>query len=288
MEPVVSTQYPGVPRRQGKVRDVYDLGDRLVLVATDRISAFDWILPTPIPGKGEILTQLSLFWFRALNQTQQIIETDPARMGPAFAADASRLRGRTLLVKKTKVIPFECVVRGYLAGSGWQEYRNSGTVGFLPIPKGLIQGSELPRPLFTPSTKAESGHDEPIPFDHMVKALGHDLANTLKARSLDLYEKAGNLAKARGLILADTKFEFGICGNEVILIDEALTPDSSRYWDLASWKPGTNPPSFDKQPVRDWLAASGWDMQSPPPPLPPEVVKHTTERYREALRRLTG
>ena len=288
MGTVVTTNYPGLVRRQGKVRDVYDLGDRLVLIATDRISAFDWILPTPIPGKGEILTQLSLFWFQTLGQGHQILETDPMRMGHWFAADADRLRGRTLMVKKTEVIPFECVVRGYLAGSGWQEYLEKGTVGFIPTPAGLSQASELPISLFTPATKADAGHDENIPFEYMSEKLGVELAENLKSRSLELYGRARKLAHSKGLILADTKFEFGIIGSEVILIDEALTPDSSRYWDLRTWKPGTNPPSFDKQPVRDWLMSSGWDKHSSPPPLPEDVVAQTVARYQEAMRRLTN
>lgn len=288
MEAIITTNYPGLVRRQGKVRDIYDLGDRLVLIATDRISAFDWILPTPIPGKGEILTQLSLFWFRRLGQDQQVLETDPVHMGRAFAADAERLRGRIIMVKKTRVIPFECVVRGYLAGSGWQEYQESGTVGYISVPAGLCQGSELPVPLFTPATKAESGHDENIPFDYMRDKLGALFADNLKDRSLDLYRKAARIARNKGLILADTKFEFGQIGNDVILIDEVLTPDSSRYWDLNTWQPGTNPPSFDKQPVRDWLLSTGWDRQSSPPALPEEVVGQTVARYQEALRRMTS
>ena len=273
-------------RRQGKVRDVYDLGDRLVLIATDRISAFDWILPTPIPGKGKLLTQMSIFWFQTLAQEHQILETDPMRMGPSFAADCSRLRGRTLMVKKTEVIPFECVVRGYLAGSGWQEYQEKGTIGFIPASNGLSQASELPVPLFTPATKADSGHDVNIPFEYMRDKLGAQLAEYLKNKSLELYSRARVLAKAKGLILADTKFEFGKIKDDVLLIDEALTPDSSRYWDFGTWKPGTNPPSFDKQPVRDWLLSSGWDKQSPPPPLPEEIVAQTVARYQEALNRL--
>jgi phosphoribosylaminoimidazole-succinocarboxamide synthase len=286
METVITTNYPGLVRRQGKVRDVYDLGDRLVLIATDRISAFDWILPTPIPGKGKLLTQMSIFWFQTLAQEHQILETDPMRMGPSFAADCSRLRGRTLMVKKTEVIPFECVVRGYLAGSGWQEYQEKGTIGFIPASNGLSQASELPVPLFTPATKADSGHDENIPFEYMKDKLGTQLAEYLKNKSLELYCRARVLAKEKGLILADTKFEFGKIKDDVLLIDEALTPDSSRYWDFGTWKPGTNPPSFDKQPVRDWLLSSGWDKQSPPPPLPDEIVAQTVARYQEALNRL--
>ncbi len=287
MTTLKSTNYKGLLRRQGKVRDVYDLGDRLVLIASDRISAFDWVIPTPIPGKGELLTQLSLFWFHHLGQEDQILETDPVRMGTPFAEDAESLRGRTMMVRKTNVIPFECVVRGYLAGSGWQEYQDQGTVGFITVPTSLKQASELPKILFTPATKAESGHDENIPFERMVDAIGSPLAETLRYRSLELYQRARDHARSRGLILADTKFEFGKIGDEILLIDEALTPDSSRYWDADTWKPGTNPPSFDKQPVRDWLAGSGWDRSSPPPELPPEIVAQTVARYQEAYDRLT-
>jgi phosphoribosylaminoimidazole-succinocarboxamide synthase len=287
MTTLTSTNYKGLLRRQGKVRDVYDLGDRLVLIASDRISAFDWVIPTPIPGKGELLTQLSLFWFHHLGQEHQILETDPARMGTPFAEDAESLKGRTLMVRKTNVIPFECVVRGYLAGSGWQEYQERGTVGFIAVPTLLQQASELPKILFTPATKAESGHDENIPFERMVEAIGSPTAETLRSRSIDLYQRARDHARSRGLILADTKFEFGKIGDEILLIDEALTPDSSRYWDADTWKPGTNPPSFDKQPVRDWLAGSGWDRSSPPPELPSEIVAETVGRYQEAYDRLT-
>lgn len=287
MTTLTSTNYKGLLRRQGKVRDVYDLGDRLVLIASDRISAFDWVIPTPIPGKGELLTQLSLFWFHYLGQEHQILETDPARMGTPFAEDAESLKGRTLMVRKTNVIPFECVVRGYLAGSGWQEYQERGTVGFIAVPTLLQQASELPKILFTPATKAESGHDENIPFEQMAEAIGSPTAETLRSRSIGLYQRARDHARSRGLILADTKFEFGRIGDEILLIDEALTPDSSRYWDAETWKPGTNPPSFDKQPVRDWLAGSGWDRSSPPPKLPSEIVAETVERYQEAYNRLT-
>ena len=287
MTTLKSTNYKGLLRRQGKVRDVYDLGDRLVLIASDRISAFDWVIPTPIPGKGELLTQLSLFWFHHLGQEDQILETDPVRMGTPFAEDSESLRGRTMMVRKTNVIPFECVVRGYLAGSGWQEYQDQGTVGFITVPTSLKQASELPKILFTPATKAESGHDENIHFERMVDAIGSPLAETLRCRSIDLYQRAKDHARSRGLILADTKFEFGKIGDEILLIDEALTPDSSRYWDADTWKPGTNPPSFDKQPVRDWLAGSGWDRSSPPPELPPEIVAQTVARYQEAYDRLT-
>ncbi|MFM7110838.1 MAG: phosphoribosylaminoimidazolesuccinocarboxamide synthase [Planctomycetota bacterium] len=286
MNALIATGYPGLILRKGKVRDVYDLGDRLVLIATDRISAFDWILPTPIPGKGKILTQLSLFWFQKLGQTDQILETDPLKMDQPFKDDAANLKGRSLMVKKTQVIPFECVVRGYLAGSGWQEYSQNGTVGFIPVRSGLKVASQLPEVLFTPATKADSGHDENISFTHMSSSLGDGLAAELRSRSIDLYEKAKVHALSKGLILADTKFEFGTISGKTILIDEALTPDSSRYWDATTWEPGAMPPSFDKQPVRDWLASSGWDRNSPPPPLPQAIVEQTSIRYQEALDRL--
>lgn len=286
MNALIETNFPGLILRKGKVRDIYDLGDRLVLIATDRISAFDWILPTPIPGKGKILTELSLFWFKKLEQTDQILETDPLKMGQPFKNDAANLKGRSLMVKKTQVIPFECVVRGYLAGSGWQEYTQTGTVGFIPVKSGLKVASELPEVLFTPATKAESGHDENIPFSRMSGCLGDGLAMELRSRSIHLYERARAHALSKGLILADTKFEFGTISGKTILIDEALTPDSSRYWDAKTWEPGTIPPSFDKQPVRDWLASSGWDRISTPPPLPQPIVEQTSIRYQEALERL--
>jgi phosphoribosylaminoimidazole-succinocarboxamide synthase len=288
MAVLVESDVPGIPCRRGKVRDVYDLGDRLVIVATDRISAFDWVLPTGIPDKGHILTQMTLFWLDYLQVPNHLISTYLDLMGPPFAG-AEALRGRTMLVRKTAVVPIECVARGYLAGSGWKEYRQHGTVCGIRLPAGLRECEQLPDPIFTPATKAESGHDENISFDAMAGQVGAELAEELRRRSIDIYRRAADYARERGIILADTKFEWGrLPSGEVILIDEVLTPDSSRFWPADTYRPGTNPPSFDKQFVRDWLERSGWDKNSPPPPLPAEVVQRTRAKYVEALERLTG
>lgn len=303
-ETLLRSEIPGVPCRRGKVRDVYDLGDRLVIVATDRLSAFDWILPTPIPGKGRLLTQLSLYWFRLLDIPNHVIETDVSGMGEPFAGRSAELNGRTMLVKKTKVVPFECVVRGYLAGSGWAEYRKSGAVCGVPLPPGLRESEKLPEPIFTPATKAESGHDENVSFNAMASAVGEQLAAELRERSIAVYRRAAEHATQRGIILADTKLEWGlekVSGTfnaaaaskvpdtfPVILIDEVLTPDSSRFWPADQYEIGGRPPSFDKQYVRDWLESTGWDKQSPPPELPAEVVAKTAAKYQEAYDRLTG
>lgn len=284
------SEVPGFPRRQGKVRDVYDLGDQLVIVASDRLSAFDWVMPTPIPDKGRILTQLSLFWFDYLGVPNHLLSTDLNDMPKPFAERAEQLAGRTMLVKKTQVVPIECVARGYLAGSGWKEYQAHSTVCGIPLPKGLKQASQLPEPLFTPATKAETGHDENISFEVMVKETGSKLANTLKEKTLDIYRRAAAFTETKGIILADTKFEFGLLPNqeEPILIDEVLTPDSSRYWPMSSYQTGISPPSFDKQFVRDWLETTTWDKNSPPPALPAEVVEKTRAKYIESYERVTG
>ncbi|MHB1423981.1 MAG: phosphoribosylaminoimidazolesuccinocarboxamide synthase [Gemmataceae bacterium] len=280
---------PGYPCRRGKVRDVYDLGDRLVLVAADRISAFDWVLPTAIPDKGRVLTALTLFWFRYLDVPNHLLSTDLADMGAAFAENADELAGRTCLVRKASVVPIECVVRGYLAGSGWKEYQQRGTACGISLPRGLAQSARLPEPIFTPATKEESGHDQNISFAEMTDRIGSELALNLRQRSLAIYERAAEHARSRGLILADTKFEWGLLPDgEIILIDEVLTPDSSRFWPAEQYREGVNPPSFDKQFVRDWLESTGWDKNSPPPPLPPDVVERTAAKYREAYERLTG
>jgi phosphoribosylaminoimidazole-succinocarboxamide synthase len=287
--PLLQSQVPGIPCRRGKVRDVYDLGDRLVIVATDRISAFDWVLPTGIPEKGRVLTALTLFWLDYLKVPNHLLSTDPAAMGPAFAARAEALAGRSMLVRKTTVVPVECVVRGYLAGSGWKEYRAGGTVCGIPLPAGLRQCQQLPEPVFTPSTKEESGHDQNISFEQMVHLTGATMADELRRRSLDVYVQAPEYARQRGILIADTKFEWGtLPGGDVILIDEVLTPDSSRFWPADEYRSGSNPPSFDKQFVRDWLETTDWDKNSPPPPLPDEVVQRTRAKYLEALQRLTG
>ncbi len=287
--PLLQSHIPGHPCRRGKVRDVYDLGDRLVIVATDRISAFDWVLPTPIPDKGRVLTALSLFWFDFLGVPNHVISTDVKDMGPEFAARADELTGRAVLVRKASVVPIECVVRGYLAGSGWKEYRAGGAVCGVALPPGLHQSEQLPEPIFTPATKEEVGHDENISFERMTAITGPAVAEELRRRSLDVYRRAAEFARTRGVLIADTKFEWGqVPGGELILIDEVLTPDSSRFWPAASYRVGDNPPSFDKQFVRDWLETSGWDKNSPPPELPKEVVEKTREKYVEALTRLSG
>jgi len=284
------TNLKGVPRRQGKVRDVYDLGDQLLLVATDRISAFDWVLPTPIPDKGRVLTSLSGFWFDRLGVTNHLISSDVADLPIELShEDREELRGRSMLVRKARVAPFECVVRGYLSGSGWKEYKASGTVCGIRLPEGLVESDRID-PIFTPATKAETGHDENVPFEVMADALGAEIAETLRRLSLEVYEKAAIEARSKGLILADTKFEWGFDDRtgELLLIDEALTPDSSRYWAIDAYEPGGPQPSFDKQFVRDWLEATSWDKASPPPPLPADIVARTRLKYIEAYELLTG
>jgi phosphoribosylaminoimidazole-succinocarboxamide synthase len=287
------------PVRRGKVRDVYDLGDKLLLVASDRISAFDWVMPNGIPDKGRILTQISAFWFEKLGVENHLLQV----VGQVFNLPGQienlphELAGRAMLVRKTQVVPIECVVRGYLDGSGWKEYQKSGTVCGIELPAGLVQCSQLPEPIFTPATKEESGHDINISFERMVEIVGRDLAEELRARSLDVYTRAAEYARTRGIIIADTKFEWGLVGQasrlsserpEVILIDEVLTPDSSRFWPADQYQPGRGQPSFDKQFVRDWLETTGWDKNSPPPELPDNVVAKTRAKYVEAYERLTG
>jgi phosphoribosylaminoimidazole-succinocarboxamide synthase len=284
--PLLESNIPGVPCRRGKVRDVYDLGDRLLLVATDRLSAFDWVLPTGIPDKGRVLTQLSNAWFARMTTPHHLLETDVERMSIPSGVDRSVLAGRTVLTRKTRVFPVECVVRGYLAGSSWVEYQKSRSVCGVPLPPGLKEASRLPEPIFTPATKAESGHDENISFERMASIVGADVAHELRRRSLAVYTQAAEFAAARGVIIADTKFEFGDWGGEILLIDEILTPDSSRFWPADQYSPGCSPPSFDKQFVRDWLLTSGWDRNSPPPELPDDVVAGTRSRYIEAFERL--
>jgi phosphoribosylaminoimidazole-succinocarboxamide synthase len=290
---LLESHLPGLPCHRGKVRDVYDLGaGRLLMIATDRISAFDWVLPTGIPDKGRTLTGLSAFWFqRPELGAGHFLSSDLAAAGLNLPAETRlALEGRALVVRKTEVVPFECVVRGYLSGSGWKEYQRWGTVCGQRLPPGLVESARLDRPIFTPATKAASGHDENIPFAQMVAALGADLADQLRSRSLEIYDTARVHAASCGLILADTKFEFGrdLETGALLLIDEVLTPDSSRYWDAAGYRPGGPQPSFDKQFVRDWLEASGWDKNSPPPPLPEEIVLRTREKYVACYERLTG
>jgi phosphoribosylaminoimidazole-succinocarboxamide synthase len=289
MAPLLQSHVPGIPCRHGKVRDVYDLGDKLVIVATDRISAFDWVLPTGIPDKGRVLTALTRFWLDYLGVPNHFLSDDLNAMGPAFASQTEALRGRTMLVRKARVVPVECVVRGYLAGSGWKEYREQGTVCGIRLPAGLKQSEQLPEAIFTPATKEESGHDQNISFEQMAGLTGQSLAADLRWRSLEVYRRGADYARQRGIIIADTKFEWGVRPDgEVILIDEVLTPDSSRFWPADQYRPGGSPASFDKQFVRDWLETTPWDKNSPPPALPADVVERTRAKYLEAYERLTG
>ena len=286
--PLLQTDLQGLPLRRGKVRDIYDLGDRLLLVSTDRISAFDWVLPTGIPDKGRVLTQLSLFWFDLLHEPNHLLTAHVTQMPLPLGSDRHALDGRTMLVRKTGVVPIECVVRGYLAGSGWKEYQQHGTVCGLRLPPGLRESERLPEPIFTPATKEESGHDINISFERMVELVGGGLAEELRRRSISVYERGAVHAAGNGILIADTKFEWGQVDGQTILIDEVLTPDSSRFWPADQYRPGCAPPSFDKQFVRDWLEKSGWDKNSPPPELPPEVVDRTRSKYVEAYERLAG
>lgn len=285
---LLESQLPGVPVRRGKVRDVYDFGDRLLFVATDRISAFDWVLPNGIPDKGAILTQISRFWFARLGVPHHLLDVDLTTLPLPAGTDVEALRPRSLVVRKTKVFPIECVARGYLVGSGWKEYRASQTVCGLPLPPGLVEAQQLDEPIFTPATKAETGHDENIPFDRAAAIIGFETAERLRELTLSIYRQANDYARTRGLILADTKFEFGEVDGRILLIDEVLTPDSSRFWPADQYTPGRNPPSFDKQFVRDWLETTGWDKAGPPPALPEDVIARTREKYLEAYERLTG
>lgn len=276
------------PTRRGKVRDVYDLGDRLLLVASDRISAFDWILEPAIPDKGRVLTQLSNFWFSRLDTANHLLETDITRIKLPAGLDRDLMAGRAVMVKKCDVVPFECVVRGYLVGSGWKDYRSTGQVCGIDLPPGLPCAAKLERPLFTPATKAETGHDENVSFETMIAALGADVALELQRRSVAIYEQGRDYAASRGIIIADTKLEWGWHDGQLILIDEVLTPDSSRFWPADEYRVGSNPPSYDKQFVRDYLETTTWDKNSPPPRLPAEIVQQTRLKYIEAAERLMG
>lgn len=275
---------------RGKVRDIYDLGDKLLLVASDRISAFDVINPTPIPGKGRVLTELSEYWFEFLGDeiASQVVLGSLEEAVPNFEQHKEQLEGRSMLVRKVEPAPVECVVRGYLAGSGWKEYRQSGTVCGIKLPEGLTESAQLPEPIFTPATKAETGHDENIPFSRMVEIIGSEYAEELRDKSLQVYRRAADYARGQGIIIADTKFEFGQVEGQTLLIDEVLTPDSSRFWPLDQYEPGKSQPSFDKQFVRDYLETLDWNKEPPAPELPPEIVEKTTEKYAEALERITG
>jgi len=299
-EVVEETSLPLPLHHRGKVRETYDLGPHeLLMVASDRISAFDCVLPDPIPDKGTVLTQISAFWFRETGHVvrNHCISADPDEMirrRPELAETRDDWAGRGMLVERAEPFPVECVVRGYLAGSGWREYRDRGTLAGETLPRGLEEGDELPEPRFTPATKAEEGHDETMTFDEMEEIVGVKTADVLRERSLDVYGWARDMARERGVVIADTKFEFGTCRRtgEILLIDEVLTPDSSRFWPAEEHRPGGSQPSLDKQPVRDWLdervEAGEWDREPPAPSLTPEVVEATTDRYRTAFRRLTG
>jgi len=291
-EAVLETNLPGVKLlNRGKVRDIYDLeGDGLLIVASDRISAFDSVLPTGIPDKGRVLTQLSLFWFDFLKEItpNHLISTELAAMGHGLADSAGVLEGRSMQVVKADALPVECVVRGYLAGSGFKDYSSSGRVCGVELPKGLKNGSKLPEPIFSPATKAESGHDENIDFARMVELVGEETATRVRDISLQVYSRASEYAAERGVIIADTKFEFGLHDGKIILIDEVLTPDSSRFWPARQYTPGKTQLSFDKQFVRDYLEACGWDKEPPAPKLPENVVEKTREKYVEAYKLLTG
>jgi phosphoribosylaminoimidazole-succinocarboxamide synthase len=286
--PLLQSALDRWPVHRGKVRDIYDLGDRLLLVATDRISAFDWVLPTGIPDKGRVLTQTSLFWLEYLDVPDHLLSADVADFELPPEVDPEQFDGRSMLVRKAKVVPIECVVRGYLSGSGWKEYQKSGEVCGVKLPAGLVESDRLPEPIFTPATKEETGHDINISLERMRELVGREVADELCRRSLEIYSRGAEHARGRGIIIADTKFEWGLVDGELILIDEVLTPDSSRFWPTESYSPGSGQPSFDKQYVRDWLDSAGWDKNSPPPPLPADVVQRTREKYIEAYEQLTG
>ena len=276
---------------RGKVRDIYDLGDKLLLVASDRISAFDVILPTPIPGKGKLLTQLSKFWFDRLADIvpHHLITTNVDEFPGACQPHRTALEGRSMLVKKSTPAPVECIVRGYLTGSGWKDYQKTGAVCGITLPQGLVEAARLDEPIFTPSTKAAVGdHDLNIPFGAMIEKVGKVRAEKMRNATIAIYRRARALAETKGIIIADTKFEFGMEGDDILLIDEVLTPDSSRFWPMDGYQPGKTPDSFDKQFVRDYLLGLNWDMKAPAPELPPDIVKKTQDKYFEALRRLTA
>ena len=290
MNAIISeTEFAGLNLRgRGKVRDIYDLGDRLLIVATDRLSAFDVVLPTPIPDKGRVLTQLSLFWFNKLADIIPHHVLEAREFAGELAPYAASLEGRAMVVRKTEPVPIECVVRGYISGSGWKDYQKTGAICGIPLPAGLRESDRLPEPIFTPSTKATSGHDENISFDETISRVGRELAETLRDTTLMIYRRAVEHAAACGIIIADTKFEFGLLDGKLIWIDEALTPDSSRFWPADQFAAGQSQPSFDKQYVRDYLERIHWNKLPPGPALPADVVAGTTQKYREAYQRITG
>jgi phosphoribosylaminoimidazole-succinocarboxamide synthase len=276
--------------KRGKVRDIYDLGDSLLIVATDRLSAFDVIMPQPIPFKGKVLTQISNFWFEVVRDVipNHLIQTEVGTFPTVCRAYSEELAGRSIVVKKTKPLTVECIVRGYISGSGWNEYKKTTSVCGIPLPKGLVESSKLPEPIFTPSTKAEVGHDENITFDRAASIVGKEIAEKIRDYSIAVYRRASQLAETKGIIIADTKMEFGILNDELILIDELLTPDSSRFWPCAPYKPGQGQDSFDKQYVRDYLLSINFNKQPPGPMMPDSVIQKTSELYRKALKELTG
>lgn len=288
---IIQTNLPGVELlARGKVRDVYALGDRLLIVATDRLSAFDYVLPTGIPDKGKVLTQLSVFWFdflRAVTPTH-FLTADVDEYPEPLADYRDQLEGRSMLVKRAQITPIECVARGYLSGSGWKDYQSTGGVCGIPLPAGMQESERLPEPIFTPATKAQTGHDENISFEAVAGQVGRELAERLRELTLGIYRRAAEYAATRGILIADTKFEFGFVDGELVLADEVLTPDSSRFWPAETYRPGGPQPSYDKQYVRDYLESIRWNKQPPAPPLPSEVAAKTSEKYRDAYRALTG
>lgn len=285
---VLQTSLEAYPVRRGKVRDIYDLGDQLLMVSTDRISAFDWVIPTGIPDKGRVLTQISAFWFDKLEVPHHLLSTDIGQVALPDADVRAALEGRSMLVRKCDVVPIECVVRGYLEGSGWKEYQQSGTVCGISLPPGLRQCDQLAEPMFTPATKEDEGHDINISFARMCEIIGQQQAEELRQRSLEIYQRGAEYAREKGILIADTKFEWGLFEGELILIDEVLTPDSSRFWPADRYEPGHSQPSYDKQFVREHLNATDWDKNSEPPELPVDVVAKTREKYIDAFEQLTG
>lgn len=283
---LIESTLPGIPVKRGKVRDIYDFGDKLLFVATDRISAFDWVLPNGIPDKGRILTKLSEMWFHRLGVKNHLISMDPNDVPLPEGTDYDSLVGRSMVVRKTEVVPIECVIRGYLSGSGWKEYQKTQSVCGISLPEGLTESDRLPELIFTPATKAEEGHDINISFEQMVEIVGQDISEKLRDMSLDIYSRGAEFALTKDIIIADTKFEFGQVDGEIILIDEVLTPDSSRFWPVDLYQPGQGQPSYDKQFVRDWLETTNWDKESEPPELPEEIIEKTRDKYIEAYEKL--
>jgi phosphoribosylaminoimidazole-succinocarboxamide synthase len=291
LAPIFETNLPGVERyARGKVRDVYSAGDHLVIVATDRLSAFDYVLPTPIPDKGRVLTAMTLFWLEQFKDIvpNHFVSANVSDYPREFHAYRDQLEGRSMLVHRAKMLEVECVARGYVSGSGWKDYKREGRICGIALPAGLSESSQLPEPIFTPASKAQSGHDENISFETVAGQIGEPLAAKLRDLTLTIYQRAARYAETRGIIIADTKFEFGFAGDQLVLADEVLTPDSSRFWPRASYHPGGPQPSFDKQYVRDYLESIQWDKRPPAPALPPDVMERTSEKYREAYRVLTG